>query len=714
MSTDVVTDGAIRTDLELTGEDWTGDDGRIRILLVALNIPGYYSLPVRILSLVAAEAPALAGWDCRYVEAEVFFPTAPLAERIARWAPDVVGLSVNIWNRNETFALAALLKKLLPNVKILAGGQEMTHSVVDYLATTPALDYIIDGEGEIPFREFLEAWDPHQNTIADVRRVSGLRYRNSGEVLFTGPARIVFSLDEVPSAVLAGLVPVRGKDKLGVLLEGARGCPYRCAFCFEGGKRGGVRMSSVQRLSSEASRMAQLGKRYFHIMDPILCNGSRERLQQISDFFLRLKNEYSGVVISVEAYAEHITEEVAPHLKAFAVIDIGLQTTNPETVKAIHRHFVADKFRRGIDLLRQIGRRVNIYLILGLPYETPLSFLKGLDFVLGEFPVKLFINELCLLNGTELRHRADEYGYDYSEEPPYLVSATPWFPRHLLSLFRQLSKDLEWSYNLSMQSLYADLPWFANQSVTSAQTHTLWMGGGCAHACPGCQSAGQSISKNELMAALNSVTPNSDVDLLVGEQTDMDLLYAALGQLHLAGVARIRLVAPPLFFRDRDRLVESLSRNVWHIRTFLPLDYAPGQAACARPEVQEALEVFRHLQGIVPLRKRGEVRPYYEVVVDGKSLALEEARALWNFVNTLAFTALTIGEDFLKQENSEAYAEMFQETIERGKWLRLPRDVFKKSVLADDEISGYVEKFGMMSRAGAHRPCFASKVAGHP
>lgn len=706
MKIDFHADNTIRMDLEITGDVWPVTSAKTLVLLVALSVPGYYSLPVRILSLVARYDSSLAGFDCRYLEEDQHVPILPLAERIAAWTPDIVGISINIWNRNESFRLASELKKLLPQLKVLVGGQEVTHSVEDYLSTVLAIDYIIDGEGEIAFGQFLRAWDNESKMIVDPQRVSGLHYRNDGRVSFTRPVELVSSLDEVPSAILAGLVPVHGKDKLGVLLEGARGCPYRCAFCFEGDKRGGVRLSSIERISQEATYMASAGSTYFHVMDPILCNGKLERLQRISEFFLNLREQYKAIIISVETYAEHITEEVAPHLRAFTIIDVGLQTTNPTTVTAIHRRFIEAKFRRGIDLLRRTGSRINIYLIIGLPYETPLSFLKGLDFALGEFPVKIFINELCLLNGTELRRRAEEFGYEFSLDPPYMVSETPWFPQRLLSLFQQLSKDLEWSYNLSMQSVYANAPWFTNQSAATTETHAIWIGGQCNQGCSGCRTARETAIRKDVVMALSRVTPNSDVDLLVGEEPDAALLYNALGQVHLAGVARIRLVAPPFFFRNRPRLNEVLTRGAWHMRTFFPAEYMPGYGTAMSEEVEDVSTVFRGLDSIFPLRKRGVLRPYYEVVVNGNSLTAEDGVKLWQHVSGLAFTALSIPDNFLEKGSSEQYATMFWETIERGKWLRLPEDEFKKAVIADDETCRYMKKFGMFNRHGDRRPCF--------
>src|SRR4030042_1671255 len=155
------TEDRCRLELTLTPDCWPRTDPKTRVLLVAINMPGYYSLPVRILSLLPAQSKDLdAGFDVRYVETTNKDDIRPLMECILQWRPQIVGLSVNIWNLLKCKALAAAIKQELPDTCIICGGQEVTNSVVDYLSEVPPFDYLIDGEGEIPFPQFLQAWTP--------------------------------------------------------------------------------------------------------------------------------------------------------------------------------------------------------------------------------------------------------------------------------------------------------------------------------------------------------------------------------------------------------------------------------------------------------------------------------------------------------------------------------------------------------------------------
>jgi len=282
-------------------------------------------------------------FDIRFIEVDVDENLNDLSQTVCSLMPDIIGLTVNIWNRNPCFELAELLKKQLPETAIVVGGQEVTRSVIDYLTMVPQIDYIIDGEGEIPFMQFLGNWVPSTKKLQNPENVSGLHYRDNDKIKHTGPAQLIKSLDDIPSPITSGLVPVSEKQELGVLLEGSRCCPFRCSFCFEGAKKDRVRTASVKKLIKEIKYMKRLGATYFHIMDPILCHNRPEHLKVLTDFIKSLSNENVKIDFSVEAYAESITEEVAKNLAACSIIDIGLQTINPPTLKAIHRRYSGTK-----------------------------------------------------------------------------------------------------------------------------------------------------------------------------------------------------------------------------------------------------------------------------------------------------------------------------------------------------------------------------------
>jgi radical SAM superfamily enzyme YgiQ (UPF0313 family) len=246
--------------------EWKSNENQTRLLLVSINMPGYYSLPVRELSLISQQNDFNERFDTRYVEQNNNVPIDELAESIEAWKPDIVAMSVNIWNRNPCIELSKAVKEKLPKTVILCGGQEVSNSVTDYLSMVASFDYIIDGEGEIPFRQFLTEWD-REKGIRNPHEISGLIFRKDGISTKTRAAESVDSLDDIPSSILAGLVPINEQNKLGVMLESARGCPFKCSFCFEGGKKSKVRMACLDTIIDEIDFMINKGATYFHIMD---------------------------------------------------------------------------------------------------------------------------------------------------------------------------------------------------------------------------------------------------------------------------------------------------------------------------------------------------------------------------------------------------------------------------------------------------------------
>ncbi|NQS71478.1 MAG: hypothetical protein HQQ73_04900, partial [Desulfobulbaceae bacterium] len=240
------------------GQRGQNDQKQRRVLLVAVNMPGYYSLAVRILALVVAQNPALASQvNIRYVEFDNSADMQEVAGLLATWQPECIAWTVNIWNRMQVELLLRKLRPLLPQALFLFGGQEVTNSAVDFLQLLPELDYLIEGEGELALVQLLQAWlASGPRTVRDPYAVSGLRFRRQGQSVLTRPAELVQDLDTLPSVILAGLVQPEQRNLLGVMLEGSRGCPNRCSFCFEGGRRGKVRSASVARLAQEAAHMA--------------------------------------------------------------------------------------------------------------------------------------------------------------------------------------------------------------------------------------------------------------------------------------------------------------------------------------------------------------------------------------------------------------------------------------------------------------------------
>jgi radical SAM superfamily enzyme YgiQ (UPF0313 family) len=745
--------------LELTAPHgwWADQEGRTRVLLVGVNMPGYYSLPVRILSLlVLADGGLRARYDVRYVEIDNQPGDGSLLQALAQWRPRLVGFSVNIWNRPACESLSRQIKQRWPETVVLCGGQEVTQSVVDYLQRVPSFDYLIDGEGEIPFRQFLQAWSPEKG-LCDPESVSGLWHRRRGRSSLTRPADWVTSLDEVPSPILAGLVRHTHRNVLGVMLESARGCTFRCSFCFEGAKRCPVRTASVERLAREINYMVAQGAHYFHLMDPILCNGDQPRLHALAEVLARAREKQPRLVVSAEAYAHLVTEDAAKYLSAFHIIDVGLQTVHPPSAKAIHRPWHPDRFQVGIERIRRSGATFNIYLINGLPFETVGSFLQGIRFVLEQRPTRVFFNELLLLNGTELRRRAEEYGYDYDEAPPYRVRANPWMNLREMRLATLVAKTVEHRYNLCYNSLFIHAPWKSRTlPPVENRRERVALRGGCSVRCPGCDLAVPNAPPGRSMLRALLDLRVEEIDLVCGDGIGVDELTKIARALPMTGVNRLRWIGPPSALATADAATQWVESGLFQARTFVVCESNPGsgpttaalsegRAGCPQPagpfvsqtllarragdsapylnstvlgsgavgaeRYQGALERIGSLTRMFQLRGLANIHPHVEVVVLPGHAGPAEYRQCLSQVGACRVRIVEVPEHGPPDDPAwnAAVLDAFEEGLTAGYWVRLPRRLLPRALagLKDAEsVVQSLEFLGLLSGPGAWPPCY--------
>lgn len=343
--------------------------------------------------------------------------------RVAATRPDIVSFSCYIWNVTQTLRMAALLKRLFPGIVVVLGGQEVTNTGMEFVRDHPAVDFVVDGEGEESYHALLRQLMSREPR--EVKNVPGLIGRSDDRA---EKRMLLDDLESIPSLFSIFRHDPRrlqkiGRSRLGYMVETARGCPFKCAFCFESDKFRTVRFFPLERIADEIIGMSFLGIRKFHILDPVLCNSDHERLRQLAGI-IRRANGAGNAEFSVEVYAELLKEDMFDSLDVFSSFDVGLQSYNPAVLKRINRYFNEEKFLHGLALLRERGKYYAVYLIYGLPGETLFSFMKTLRFVIGLQPPQLYINHLCVLRGTPLRNAAEQERIVFDPWPPYLVRST--------------------------------------------------------------------------------------------------------------------------------------------------------------------------------------------------------------------------------------------------------------------------------------------------
>ena len=382
--------------------------------------------------------------------------SALLAARLASKKPDFVCFSVYVWNRVILEKTCLELKKLLPDCVCISGGPEVTANPLSF----HSFDYMIAGQGERAMVELLEKitengkTDLEQEAFTERSRSAGFAFGVQGvyrtEKSIHGfsdshenfPTENSLSAETPPpvgqsnpiiracplppdltaSPYLDGTLDVSKYG--GALWELARGCPFKCSYCYESKGEKKIAYFPMERLEKEIELFAKKNISQVFVLDPTY-NASKERAIKMLKI---IEKKAPGMFFYFEARAEFIDRELA---RAFARIpcclQIGLQSANPEVLKNVHRTLDKKKFEKNIGFLNEEGVTFGFDLIYGLPGDNFAGFCQSIDFALALYPNNLELFCLSVLPGTDLHDSAKGFGLEWESEPPYHVLRTPQF-----------------------------------------------------------------------------------------------------------------------------------------------------------------------------------------------------------------------------------------------------------------------------------------------
>jgi radical SAM superfamily enzyme YgiQ (UPF0313 family) len=354
---------------------------------------------------------------------------------------DVVAFSCNIWNIAQILALSKRLKALSPRIVIILGGTEVSANPRQVMQANPTVDFIVVGEGELTFKEWLGQLTAQQ---PDWTTIQGLVYRQGQAVIENEPRASITDLGILPSPYPEDLVPFRQKL---IYYEASRGCPYSCQYCLSANEHG-VRFFPVAQVKADLLRFIAAEVPQIKFVDRSFnCNPAWAK--EIWRFLLahpgktNFHFEMVGDLIDEESL--EILAEAPMGLFQF---EIGVQSTNPETLDLIQRKIKFNHLAAQVKKLVQSNRVfVHLDIIAGLPGEDYQSFSKTFNDNLFLKPDRLQMGFLKLLHGSGLRKRVAEYGYIFTEESPYEVMANNWISYEEILKLKTIEDLLERYYN---------------------------------------------------------------------------------------------------------------------------------------------------------------------------------------------------------------------------------------------------------------------------
>ncbi len=329
---------------------------------------------------------------------------------------DLIGFSTYIWNLNETLQICEILKIVKPDIKIFLGGPEVSYDGVEVMEENKFIDFIIYGEGEETFKEFMERILEGDENYKDVR---GLIYREACEVRKNSPRPLIKDLNTIPSPYEN--LGNEFENKI-VYFESSRGCPFGCKFCLSS-TIDGVRYFSIDRVKNELANLINGKVSQVKFVDRTF-NANKKYAMEIMNFIMEKNPKNMNFHFEVTAHLlDDEMMEFLSHVKeGLFQFEVGVQSTNDKTIEAVGRTTDFPKLRKITKTIKSYKKiHQHLDLIAGLPYEGYESFRKSFNDVYEIRPEKIQLGFLKLLKGSDLRKDEEKYGFKYLNIPPYEI-----------------------------------------------------------------------------------------------------------------------------------------------------------------------------------------------------------------------------------------------------------------------------------------------------
>ncbi|MFZ5354738.1 MAG: DUF4080 domain-containing protein [Bacillota bacterium] len=408
-----------------------------RYLLAAINAKYTHSnLAVRYLKAFCRDLNA----DISLLELSINDSFSSILSSIYNANANIIAFSCYIWNIELVLKLCSSIKKVLPECIIILGGPEVSYDSKELLEKHSYIDYIVIGEGELAFRELVQQLNSSEKKLP---AIDGVCSRANKGIRHSKPAKAIDSLDIIPFAYEDFM---ELKNKI-IYYETSRGCPFNCQYCLSSTMEG-VRFFSMERVKADIDIMIKNQVSQVKLVDRTF-NCSSKRSIEIMQYIIG-KNAKTNFHFEVAAdlIDDTFLEVVRKAPQGMFQFEIGVQSTNPDTLSEIRRKMNFERVRSNVEELLKIGNaHIHLDLIAGLPYEGIDSFKKSFNAVIDLGPQMLQLGFLKLLKGSGIRERASEYEVKYNEHPPYEVLSTKWMSYPDLLLLKNMEKLLETFYN---------------------------------------------------------------------------------------------------------------------------------------------------------------------------------------------------------------------------------------------------------------------------
>lgn len=403
----------------------------MKVCLVGVNASyTHTSLSVRCLKKAAGDA------DVEIVECTINDTYEHVLETLYYKKADMYAFSCYIWNIDFILRIASAVKNIFSSCKILLGGAEVSYDAKEVLTKNSFVDFVLCGEGEVSFKELAEG--------APFDKISGLVYRE-GSLIKENPPQLICDLGSLPR--LYTKEELAAQCKKIIYYETSRGCPYNCSFCLSSTTRG-VRFFPLERVFEDFKLFDDCGVELVKLVDRTF-NVDEKRTNAIIEFILaNTKNTSFHFEISAHSIKASTIELLRRAPRGKIQLEIGVQSTNPDTIAAINRTTDFEKLKENVlKLSENKNMHIHLDLIAGLPYEDLKSFKRSFNEVFALRPDMLQLGFLKLLKGSEIRDKAEEHDYVFLPYPPYEVISNKYISYEDVLQLKGVEAMVEKYYN---------------------------------------------------------------------------------------------------------------------------------------------------------------------------------------------------------------------------------------------------------------------------
>ena len=353
---------------------------------------------------------------------------------------DVVCFSCYIWNISFVRELIRDLVKILPKTAFWAGGPEVSYDAEKFLTEMPEMTGVMVGEGEKTFHDLLEFYIDGKDSLEEI---SGIAYRTGDKIIHNG-WRELMDLSAIPF-VYEHLEKFENRI---IYYESSRGCPFSCSYCLSSIDKK-LRFRDLELVKKELQFFLDHRVPQVKFVDRTF-NCKHEHAMTIWKYILEHDNGVTNFhfEISADLLREEEMELMSQMRPGLIQLEIGVQSTNPETIRAIHRHMDLKKLEHCVNRVHSFRNiHQHLDLIAGLPYEDYDIFHKSFNDVYQMKPDQLQLGFLKVLKGSLMQKEAEVYGIVYKEKEPYEVLSTNWLTYGEVLKLKMVESMVEVYYN---------------------------------------------------------------------------------------------------------------------------------------------------------------------------------------------------------------------------------------------------------------------------